>query len=322
MEINPAEISVRGKVLKVPAVRINDITIIVTGRWLKTASIKDEFWLAGELVEDPEVIIANLKQQKLNADIFTFSQKLPKIEPKYKYHLEWNNVAAIPISGFADWWENRLPQETRKNVRRAGRRGVVIKKVQFDNALIEAIVDINNETPIRQGRRFWHYGKSFDTVKRDYSAFLDRSEFWGAYAGTEMIGFIRLIYLGKTANILQILCKNKHFDKRPGNVLIAKAVEACAEKRISHLVYGQYVYGGNTKSPLTEFKRRNGFEQILIPTYYVPLTLKGRLFLELRLHRGISRIIPKRLLSLLIELRSKLNERKATKREPTALSAE
>ena len=45
------------------------------------------------------------------------------------------NSAAIPITNFNDWWEKRLPQETRKNVRRASRRGVTTRVVSMDGVL-------------------------------------------------------------------------------------------------------------------------------------------------------------------------------------------
>ena len=68
----------------------------------------------------------------------------------------------------------------------------------------------------------------------------------------------------------------RHFDKRPNNALIAKAVEICATEGKSHFIYGSYVYY-DPNSSLTEFKRRNGFEPVALPRYFIPLTLKGKL---------------------------------------------
>ena len=72
----------------------------------------------------------------------------------------------------------------------------------------------------------------------------------------------------------------KHFDKRPTNALIAKAVEICEQRGFAYLTYCNYVYN-DPDSSLTEFKRRNGFEQVLVPRYYIPLTLQGRIALKL-----------------------------------------
>jgi hypothetical protein len=309
MKIESAKISVKGKLVAVPSVDINGTQTIVTGKWLKVAVIKDEEWLEKEPVKDPNVFIAALKKIAQKPDLFTFAQRLGESGPRFPFHLESDNAAAISITTFADWWEKRLPQVTRKNVRRAGRRGVTVELAPFSDKLVQGITQLYNETPIRQGRRFWHYGKDFETVKRDNSSYLDRSDFVVAYHKDELIGFIKLVYVGTVARMMQILAMNKHFDKRPANALIAKAVEICCEKGRSHLVYGKYIYGNKANSPVTEFKRRNGFEQLSVPVYYVPLTFKGRVALALKLHLGVRKMIPEKLMTFLLNTRSKLYDR-------------
>jgi hypothetical protein len=273
------------------------------------AVVHDENWVAGEVVKDPEAALAQIKEQGLKADYFTFPQRLPDVEPKYKYRMEWDNVAAIPLSAYAEWWEKRIPQESRKNVRRSVKRGVVVRTVPLDDQLIQGITEIYNETPIRQGKPFPKYGQDFQTVKKDVSQILDRSEFICAYYKDELIGFVKLVYLGKVASILSINSKNSHFDKRPTNALMAKTVEVSCEKGMSHLLYGRYDYGNKTSSPLTEFKRRNGFEKIPLPRYYVPLTVKGNVFLKLNLHRGLLNLLPGGLLDFLVKVRAWIFEK-------------
>ncbi len=312
MEGNTIEISVKGRPVSVPSVQVNGRTIFAAGGWLKIASVRDEAWLAGEAVEDPEVALTKMRQAGLRADIFTFAQKLPDPAPRYHYPYVWDNIASIPTSNFKEWWEQRLPQETRKNVRRSVKRGVVVREVEFNDEFLRGVVEINNETPIRQGRPFWHYGKSFEVVKKDYSTLLDRSVYIGAFHGNDLIGFIKMVYMGEIAGVLQIVCMNKHQDKRPANALITKAVEICSEKKLKYLVYGKYVYGNNTKSPLTEFKRRNGFEQTLVPRYYIPLTLKGRMAMALGLHLSLKRFIPEKLYFFLGNLRARWYQRAAS----------
>jgi hypothetical protein len=280
-------------------------TVVVVGKWLKTASIHDEEWMEGNVIGDPGLFLAELKEQGLKADLFTFVQKIPETRPNYTYPMEWDNVAAIPIASFDDWWERRLPQVTRKNVRRANKRGVVVKTVEFNDDFVRSLLGIFNETLIKQGRPFAHHGKDFDTVKKEHGTMLDRSQFLGAYSGEELIGFIKLVYMGPIASILNIVTKDQHYDKRPTNALIAKAVEICAQKGISHLIYGKYTYGNKTDSSLREFKHRNGFEEIRFPRYYVPLTLKGRVAVRLKLHRGLLGILPASVIALLLKLRSR-----------------
>src|SRR5262249_61645658 len=128
----------------------------------------------------------------------------------------------------------------------------------------------------------------------------------GAYVNDELIGLIQLIYMGEVAAILELLTKSSHYDKRPANALIAKAVELCAADGLSYLTYGKYTYGNKgTDNPLTEFKRRNGFEEFRIPRYYVPLTSTGRLVLACRLHRGALGILPQTAIASLLNLRGK-----------------
>ena len=140
-------------------------------------------------------------------------------------------------------------------------------------------------------------------MKRENSTYAERNTFLGAYYQDKLIGFIRMTYADRAANIVQILNMIKHYDKRPANALIAKAVEICAQKGISYLMYYNYIYN-DPKSSLTEFKRRNGFEQVLLPRYYIPLTPKGRIALSLGLHRSLAKQIPQCLVARLLKLRS------------------
>jgi len=316
MQVDEIDVSQKGKAIKVPSIKINDITIFVSGKIIKLASIKDEAWYDAAAIGDPEILIKNLMSNPTKPDIFTFSQKPPEVLPKYGYHMEWDNAAAITITSFDDWWIKKLPQETRKNVRKAEKKGVVVKAANFDDELVKGIVNIYNETPVRQGKPFWHYGKDFDTVKKENSTFLTASDFIGAYHNDELIGFIKQVYVGKAAIMMQILSMSKHQDKRPTNALIAKAVEISEKKGMDYLIYGKYAYGKKTKSPLIEFKLRNGFEMMNIPKYYVPLTIKGKIVLGLKLHHGIRGLIPEKLMYFLIDLRAKMYRKKSPANNP------
>jgi hypothetical protein len=311
--IGRTEIRVRGKSVFLPSVQIDGRTVITNGKWLKTASIQDEELLEGETITDPGLVVLRIKETG-TADLFTFVQRLPDTTPKYRYHLEWDNVAVIPITTFSDWWEKRVDPGVRRAVRKATKAGVVVKLVEFDDTFVQGIVSINNETAIRQGKPFWHFQKSFDAVKRENSTYAERNAFLGAYWQDELIGFVRMTFVGGTAHMLQLLTMMKHFDKKPANALIAKAVEICEKKGMSDLVYANYIYN-DPKSSLTEFKRRNGFEKVLLPRYYIPLTLKGKAGLSFGLHRGLAQSVPKPLLMQLLKMRSLWHTRrlKATK---------
>ena len=304
MNTDFVEIRIRGKATKVRSVRIDGRTIVVAGKWLKMASVMDEELVEGEIVRDPQRFTSELKTSDARADILTFPQTDYETTPRFKYAFEWDNVAAARTTNFTEWWE-KLPQEARKNARRAAKKGVSVRVVKFDDEFVKGIKGIYDETPVRQGMRFWHFGKDLETVKMENGTYLERSEFIGAYYQDELIGFMKFVYVDKTAKIMQILSQTSHYDKRPMNALIAKAVEVCHEKGMSYLVYSKFTFGKKKTSPLTEFKRRNGFEQMNFVRYYVPLSLKGKVALKLKLHRGLIGILPSGLIDLLLRLRAK-----------------
>jgi hypothetical protein len=160
---------------------------------------------------------------------------------------------------------------------------------------------IFNETPIRQERPFEHYGKDYATVKRQFARYLFREQLLGAYLGDELIGFVMLADAGRFASITQIISLVRHRDKSPNNALLAKTVEICAERQMPYLVYALWPRG-----PLREFKRHNGFEQVNLPRFYIPLNMKGRIALALKLHRNPLDYLPERVGLFLRDARSRL----------------
>src|ERR1035437_8976877 len=248
------EINRRGTWVKVPSIRSGDKNVIVTGQRLAIATVHDERWIETEL-ENPAQCIEKLKAHKsgnLKADLLTFTQKLPHTQPKYEYSIEWDSQAVVRITRYDEWWES-LPQETRKSVRRGYKRGVTVEVKKCTDDLISQIMEVNDDSPQVQGSESRYYGKSFEQVKKDHSAFLDRSDYICAYVGTELIGYLKLVYRGEIATILAFLSKPSHFDKRPGNILIAKAVELCDHKMVSYLTYVKFNYGKKERRPLPTY---------------------------------------------------------------------
>ena len=304
MAVNHIEISSRGKTIRVPSAEVEGRTVIVTGNSVKIASVRDAIVAQGELVKNPDTFVPALKASGLKADVLTFFQRPPDVTPKFKFHFEWDNYAAVDCTNFDAWWE-KLPQEARKNTRRSAKRGVVVKTVAFDDELVRGIHKLCDESPMRQGKPFWHFGKDFETVKREHATYLERSDFIGAFFENELIGFIKIVRVDQVAFIFHILAFNAHYDKRPLNALITETVKLCAQKGVKYLVYDKYIYGNKKDSTLVEFKRRNGFEQVNFPAYHIPLTLKGKIYVGLRLYRGAVGLIPAPLLKLILNLRDK-----------------
>jgi ribosomal protein S18 acetylase RimI-like enzyme len=205
--------------------------------------------------------------------------------------MEWESVAAVSLVSFKEWWQ-ALPQETRKNVRRSQKRGVVISVRGLDEDVVEAIRGVNDDSPLRQGVKNAYFGlSSEDTLKR-YGEFNGRCDFVCAYSGEEMIGFLHLVYREGVAAILNLTVKPTHFDKRPANALLSSAIEICEERRIPYVSYGLYNYGNKRDSSLREFKIRNGFKESLVPRYFVPITPWGRACMKANLHRGLIGTLP------------------------------
>jgi len=302
------ETSDKGKTVRVPTLKIGPANIVVRGKFLKMAVVQDEELIEGERVSDPALFVARMKEAGLKADIFTFVQPVSESEPRHSsYQFEWDNFAVVRITTYKEWW-SQLSDAVQRAVKKAKKQGVEVREAELDDAFVEGIRLINNETPVRQGRSFWHYQQDFETVKAEHSTYPDRNIFIGAYLQGELIGFVRMVRVGRVAEIINILSMVQHYDKRPANALMAKAVEVCEREGLGQLVYCNYVYR-DPNSSLTEFKRRNRFEQVNVPRYYIPLTLKGRLALKLKLHHGVKAMIPVSVLRRLAAARAWLLER-------------
>lgn len=302
-ELGRTEIRVRGRSTWVPSAHIDGRTVVVTGKWLRIAVVEDEDLLEGETVPNAVSFLLQLKRSHLHADLLTFAQRIPDTEKRYNFHTEWDNAAALAITTYNHWWKECTEYSIRKAVNKAMRSGVVARMAEFNDDFVAAICRMYAESPVRQGRAFWHYGKDFQTVKRELATYLDRSVFLGAYYENELIGSMKFTYVDSTAPIMQIFCSHRHFDKRPNNALIAKAVEICERDGKSPLIYGSFVYN-DLDTSLTEFKRRNGFRPVPLPRYYVPLTFKGSMALKCGLHRGLAGSLPPALLKRLRDARN------------------
>ena len=228
-------ISVKGKMRQVPALTIEERTVVTTGKWLRLARIHDEPFLEGELMRDPEVFISQLKRWEARPDIFQFAQKLTDPRPRFHYRMEWDNFAVIPITTYEEWLQKQAKKDVRENLRRAKREKVVARTCEYNDEFVRGIKSLYDETPVRQGRPFWHHNKTFEKVKKENGTYLERSEYIGAFFESELIGFIKMVYVGDYAKTMQVITKERYFHKRPANAMIAKAIEVCAEKGVKVL---------------------------------------------------------------------------------------
>jgi len=277
-------------------VQVGSHKIILSGSAIRTARVDGDGF---RFINDPEPLMAELKERAPRVDLFTFIERIGTATPNYHYPMEWDNVAAIDLKSFDQWWNEQLGFKARNKAKQAEKKGVVLREIPFDEPLVRGIWELYNETPIRQDRKFFNYGKTLETVRREAGTFLDCSVFIGAFFEDKLIGFAKLTIdeTGTQAGLMHIISMLQHRDKAPTNALVAHAVRACSQRHIRYLVYANFAYGNKTHDSLSDFKERNGFRRIDVPRYYVPITPIGRVALRLGLHLSIHHHLPEGLIA-------------------------
>jgi hypothetical protein len=281
----------------------------IRGRLVRLGSLESDGF---NYLHDAVACVETLRMSDPSIDIFTFVQTLPHTERECAYAMELDNFAALPVSTYEKWWTSQIDNKTRNMVRKSEKKGLVVREVPFDDTFVSGIFDIYNETPVRQGKQFWHYGKDFSTIRRENGSFRDQSVYIGAFFGHELVGFVKLVVdqHGGQAAMMQILSMTKHRDKAPTNALIAQVVRSCSERHIPYAVYAKLFYGKKHHDSLVTFKLSNGFERIEVPRYYVPFTVRGSLALRLGFHRRLSERLPEGVLGGIRRLRRLWYERR------------
>jgi len=268
----------------------------IEGRVLRIARLDADKY---QFLDDPELMIAGLRRCGSRIDLFTFMQRLPETQPKHDYPMEWDNLAVLPVSTFDHWWTQQIRSFPRNRARQAEKRGVILREVPFDEALVRGIWEIYNECPVRQGKPFRHFGKSIEKVYEEEATYLDSSIFVGAFLNDKLIGFTKLTCdeTRTQANLMNIVAMIQHRDKAPTNALIAHSVRACADRRIRYLVYQNFTYGKKKTDSMTHFKEINGFQRVDLPRYYIPLTRVGWAAYRLGLHHRFVDHLPEQVVA-------------------------
>lgn len=283
--------------------------VAVQGRLIRIARLDAEKYL---FLDDPEPMLKSLRRSATRIDLFTFIQRLPDTSAQYSYPMEWDNFAALPVSTFEHWWTHQIRSYPRNRARQAEKKGVTVREVPFDDDLVQGIWEVYNESVVRQGKPNAHYGKDLETVRKEEATYLEHSIFIGAYYQNKLIGFIKLVSdeTRTQAGLMNIVSMVRHRDKAPTNALIAHAVQACANRGISYLVYSNFAYGKKERDNLSHFKEVNGFTRINIPRYYVPLTRIGALAFRLGLHRRLVDHLPEPVVAKVREIRKAWYDRR------------
>src|SRR5262249_31972658 len=142
----------------------------------------------------------------------------------------------------------QIKSDTRKKAKRAEKRGVEIRCVDLDDDLVRGVMGIFNETPVRRGKPFWHYGKDCETVKELLSRDLATSKFIGAYYEGALAAIVKLNYAGQRfVNPGLFLSKIELRDKYVDNALLAKSIELCAGEGVSYFTYTHWRRGSHAE---------------------------------------------------------------------------
>lgn len=298
-------IRVKGEDVEASSLDLGLTRVVSTGAFLRQARLFDEQLVEAALWPSVEQVRSALAATRLRADIYSFARPF---DPGFELpgvHREPDNLAVLSTRSYDDWWVG-LPRQARRNVKIAEERGVVTRAAELDDALVAGIKRIYDETPLRQGRRFWHFRRSLERVKEINATYPERSQFIGAYFEGELIGILKYVRVDRVAILIQILTMQSHRDRRAIFALLRHAVAQCREQGLEDLVYDKFDYGVNRDSTLAEFKRRAGFVEHKFDRFHVPLTAFGHLALSTGLHQSWHHLLPIGVTSWLHGARSRL----------------
>jgi hypothetical protein len=283
-------------------INVSGTEIKVQGKLLRIARLEGDKY---KFLDAPAQVIAELRDTPRRIDLFTFMQRLPAGPPRFSYPMESDNLATLGLTTFDHWWTKQVDAKTRNMVRKSEKSGLETREVPFDNLLVKGIWKIYNETPVRQGKPFPHYGKDLQTVYKEEATHLDCSVFIGTFFEGNLIGFIKFVVDESRgqAGIMNIVSLAAHRDKAPTNALIAQAVRSCTDRAVPFLTYSNFSYGKKQRDSLSDFKKNNGFQKIELPRYYVPLTTRGSIAFRLGIHHGLRSYVPENMAARFRELR-------------------
>ena len=77
--------------------------------------------------DPPSFILRDKKPEYIRRTYLLLHQRLPDTEPMHGYPMEWDNVAALPVTSFENWWTKQLNDKTRNMVGKSGKKEVVAK---------------------------------------------------------------------------------------------------------------------------------------------------------------------------------------------------
>jgi hypothetical protein len=262
---------------------IDNVEMSVIGRFLRTAKLRHE-WC--DFLDDPMATVKKLRDLPM-ADLLTFVPELFEEKHDYPFHIEKIGVSVLAIKSYEQWWDD-LGFKARNKVRKAQKSGLDVRLIDLNPEFAKGVAQIYSESPVRQGRKFFHYGKTEAAVMEELSSFLDRTYFIASYDAGELVGFMKLFHGKNVLRTIHFISKLSHRQKPVMDGLIDKAVWLCDQKKVPYLQYGSWTEGG-----IGVFREKHGFVRVETSRYFAPLTRRGELMLKLNLQRPLRDRLPK-----------------------------
>ena len=241
-------------------------------------------------------------------DVFTFVERkwcCPLNDQPKGWTKTKKDIGILKVPPYDNWLQT-AGKKTRNMIRKAEKSGIKTEVTELNEQIVKGIWNIYNETPIRQGRAFTHYGLTLQEV--DGNSHAAKNCTWiASYLEEEVVGFIQLMHGDNIAVIAQILSLQKYWDRAINNALVAKTVEFCASKQVPWIIYG----GMGNHPSLDKFKESNCFSKMTLTRYYVPLTFKGKITTGLGLYKNKKDLVPNSLKGIIIPVYSWVSRTKA-----------
>ena len=73
----------------------------IKGRIIRVGKLEADTY---QFLDDPGPMLEALRKHSSRVDLFTFMQRLPESSAKFDYPMEWDNLAALRITTFDEWW--------------------------------------------------------------------------------------------------------------------------------------------------------------------------------------------------------------------------
>ncbi|MGI9087597.1 MAG: hypothetical protein ACR2HH_07660 [Chthoniobacterales bacterium] len=126
--------------------------VAISGRVFRTAKLRHE-WC--DFYSDPAQAIEEMRQAQLGADVFTFVHDIGEASQPYSYRSLPVGLAILPVTTYEKWWDD-IGYKTRNKLRKGLKSGVELRVAQLDAEFARGVEAIYNETPVKQGRKFYH----------------------------------------------------------------------------------------------------------------------------------------------------------------------